>query len=273
VIETTLDGAALLRLNRSPVNALDIELNEAIASTFGGLDGPVVLMGRDRCFSAGVDLRAILDGGPDYTARFLESLVAAFLAVFDYSAPVVAAVNGHAVAGGCVIAMAADVRYMSRGTIGVTEIAVGVPFPVSPIEIRRHVMGTSATEAALGGEPVTAQEALRLGWIDATVELNELLDVAAARARELGALSPEGHTHSASGNYTDRRAPRSRTAPARTRLQSRIGAPTKLAPASALSSRASPTSANLSIRLSACRHWDMDAYSRSSFGRPERSTP
>jgi enoyl-CoA hydratase len=201
VIETTaLDGATLVRLNRSPVNALDIELNEAIASTFGGLGGPVVLTGTDRCFSAGVDLRAILDGGPGCTGRFLESLVAGFLAVFDYPAPVVAAVNGHAPAAGCVIAMAADVRYMSGGTIGVTEIAVGVPFPVSAIEICRHVRGTSATAAALRGEPATPQEALRLGWIDATVERNELLDVAAARARELGALSPDAYAFTKPGS-------------------------------------------------------------------------
>jgi enoyl-CoA hydratase/carnithine racemase len=194
VIETTaLDGATLVRLNRPPVNALDIELNEAIASTFSGLAGPVVLTGTDRCFSAGVDLRAILDGGPGYTGRFFESLVAGFLAVFDYPAPVVAAVNGHALAGGCVIAMAADARYMSGGTIGLTEIAVGVPFPVSAIEICRHVMGASATAAALGGEPATPQEALRLAWIDATVEPSELLEVAAARARGLGALSPDAY--------------------------------------------------------------------------------
>jgi enoyl-CoA hydratase len=194
MIETSvLDGATLVRLNRPPVNALDIALNEAIGSTFGGLDGPVVLTGTDRCFSAGVDLRAILDGGPDYTGRFLESLVAGFLAVFDYPAPVVAAVNGHALAGGCVIAMAADVRYMSGGTIGITEIAVGVPFPVSAIEICRHVMGTSAAVASLGGEAVTPEEALRLGWVDATVEPDELLDAAAARAGTLGALSPEAY--------------------------------------------------------------------------------
>lgn len=47
-----------------------------------------MLTGSERRFSAGVDLRAILDGGPDYTGRFLESLVAGFLAVFDYPAPV-----------------------------------------------------------------------------------------------------------------------------------------------------------------------------------------
>lgn len=194
MIETRdLDGATLVRLDRPPVNALDIELNEAITATFTTVSGPVVLTGTGRCFSAGVDLRAILDGGPAYTARFLDSLVAAFLAVFDYPAPVVAAVNGHALAGGCVIAMATDARYMASGTIGITEIAVGVPFPVSAIEICRHVMGASATAAALGGQSVSPDEAVRLGWVDATVEADALLDVAAARARALGALSPEAY--------------------------------------------------------------------------------
>lgn len=192
MIETSqLDGVTLVQLDRPPVNALDTELNQAIAATFGQLTGPVVLTGTGRCFSAGVDLRAIVEGGPDYTGRFLESLIAGFLAVFDYPAPVVAAVNGHALAGGCVIAMAADVRYMAAGTIGITEIAVGVPFPISAIEICRHVMGTSATAAALSGAAVSAEEALRRGWVDAVASPDELLDVATARARTLGSLAPD----------------------------------------------------------------------------------
>ena len=191
MIETrALDGATLVRLNRPPVNALDTELNEAIADTFAAIDGPVVLTGTGRCFSAGVDLRAILDGGPSYAGTFLRSLVRGFLAVFDHPAPVVAAVNGHALAGGCVIAMAADARYMSSGTIGITEIAVGVPFPVSALEICRHVMGTSATNAALAGDAISPDEALQLGWIDAVVEPGALLDAATAHARKLGALDP-----------------------------------------------------------------------------------
>jgi enoyl-CoA hydratase len=84
--------------------------------------------------------------------------------------------------------MAADVRYMSAGTIGLTEAAVGVPFPVSAIEICRHAMGASATAAALGAQSITAQEALQRGWIDAVVGSEDLLDVATARACALGAL-------------------------------------------------------------------------------------
>ena len=108
-----------------------------------------MITGAGRCFSAGVDLPAIVNGGAEYTDRFMTALSAAFLAVFDHPAPVVAAINGHAIAGGCVFAMAADIRLMSAGTIGLTELAVGAMFPMAAIEICRYAMGASVTPAAL----------------------------------------------------------------------------------------------------------------------------
>ena len=187
------DGVAVLTLARPPVNALDLELLDALTKALREQDGPVVITGTGSCFSAGVDLRAILDGGDAYTRAFLNSLVAAFLAVFEHPAPVVAAVNGHAIAGGCVIAMAADVRLMSAGTIGISEIAVGVPFPAAALEICRYAMGPSVTVAALGGEGVSADVALARGWVDAVVASDDLLERAVARARELGEHSPTAY--------------------------------------------------------------------------------
>ena len=97
----------------------------------------------------GSTCRALADGGTDYSGRFVAALSEAFLAIYDHPAPVVAAINGHAIAGGCVLAMCADLRLMSGGTIGLTELAVGVPFPVAALEICRDAMGTSARLAAL----------------------------------------------------------------------------------------------------------------------------
>ena len=65
------------------MNALDLELLDAVVATMGHLDGPVLVTGAGNCFSAGVDLRAILDGGSEYTDRFITSLSAALLAAFD----------------------------------------------------------------------------------------------------------------------------------------------------------------------------------------------
>lgn len=188
-----VDGVTTLRLDHPPVNALDLELLDAIVATMGHLDGPVVITGAGRCFSAGVDLRAISDGGSEYTDRFITSLSPALLAVFDHPAPVVAAVNGHAIAGGCVFAMAADVRLMSAGTIGITELAVGVPFPMAALEICRYAMGTSTTRAALQADTIDVDSASARGWIDEVVAPGDLFPRAIAVARKLGQHSPTAY--------------------------------------------------------------------------------
>jgi enoyl-CoA hydratase len=188
-----VDGATIVRVDNPPVNAVDLELLNTVVATIEGLDGPVVLTGTGKCFSAGVDLRAVVEGGPDYTDCFLGSLSAALLALFDYPWPVVAAVNGHAIAGGCVMAMAADVRLMSAGRIGLTELAAGVPFPVVPLEISRYAMGASVSRAALQADTVDVQEASKRGWIDEIVAPDELISRALTIARALGQHPPAAY--------------------------------------------------------------------------------
>jgi enoyl-CoA hydratase len=124
----TIDGIAILTLSHGKANALDIEFCDALASNFAELANSdvkaVVLTGQGRIFSAGVDLKRLSQGGADYIRRFLPALHRLFEAVFFHPRPVVAAVNGHAIAGGCVLACCADRRIMAResGRIGVTEI-------------------------------------------------------------------------------------------------------------------------------------------------------
>jgi enoyl-CoA hydratase len=185
-----IDGVTIVQFDHPPVNALDLDLLDVIIASMRNIQGPVVITGAGRCFSAGVDLRALVDGGSEYAERFVTALSEAFLAVFDHPAPVIAAINGHAIAGGCVFAMCADVRLMSAGTIGLTELAVGVPFPVAALEICRFAMGTSATRAALQAKTIDADTALARGWIDTVVPNDELLGQAIATARELGQYSP-----------------------------------------------------------------------------------
>jgi enoyl-CoA hydratase len=188
-----VDGVTTIRLDRPPVNALDLELAGEVVETMSRLEGPVVITGAGTCFSAGVDLQAVLGGGPEYIGRFITLAGAAFRALFDYPAPVVAAVNGHAIAGGCVVAMCADVRLMSAGRIGLTELAVGVPFPVPALEICRNAMGRSVTRAALQANVIDANSALARGWIDEIVPGECLIDRAVALARELGQHSPSAY--------------------------------------------------------------------------------
>jgi enoyl-CoA hydratase len=188
-----VDGVSIVRFDHPPVNALDLELLDDVIITMRGLDGPVVITGAGRCFSAGADLPAVADGGAEYTERYMTSLSAAFLAVFDHPAPVVAAINGHAIAGGCVFAMAADIRLMSAGTIGLTELAVGAMFPTSALEICRYAMGTSVTHATLGAGTVDVSTAAALGWVDEVVTAGELIPRSTALARELAEYAPAAY--------------------------------------------------------------------------------
>jgi enoyl-CoA hydratase len=171
-------GVVVLRLAHGKVNVLDVDLLEAIIVAFGELGEAraVVLTGDGTSFSAGVDLRRILDNEVGDTEHFLDALSRALLTVFTHPRPVVAAVNGHAIAGGCVLAAAADVRLMSGGSMGLTELKVGVAFPTAALEIVRYATGAQAVE---------------VGLIDRVVAPENLLDTALAEARTLTQIPAE----------------------------------------------------------------------------------
>ena len=183
------DGVAVVRLAHGKVNALDLELLHAITSTFAELDrgdaAAVVFTGDGPAFSAGVDLWRILDGGEEYGREFLRALDAAFLAVFGIGKPTVAAINGHAIAGGAILAAACDQRVMSAGSIGVTELLVGVPFPTTALDILRYAWGpTAARRAVLTGATLPPEDALVAGHIDQIGTIS----AAIARARRLAGI-------------------------------------------------------------------------------------
>jgi enoyl-CoA hydratase len=199
MIDTQIsDGIALVTLAHGKVNALDIEFCEALAARFKELAASrearaVVLTAKGNVFSAGVDLIRVGAGGADYIRRFLPSLHRLYDAVFFHPKPVVAAVNGHAIAGGCVLAACADRRVMARagGRIGVTELLVGVPFPVLAFEIvRLAVPPRYLAEVTYSGATYEADAALERGFIDEIAEPAELLEDAYAIAQELAELSP-----------------------------------------------------------------------------------
>ncbi|MFC4855287.1 enoyl-CoA hydratase/isomerase family protein [Actinophytocola glycyrrhizae] len=182
---------AVLTMSRGPVNALDLELLAAFPGALAEVAdrAAVVLTGAGRCFSAGVDLKRIVEGGPDYVAAFLPALSTAVLALFDHPRPVVAAVNGHALAGGCVLAAACDLRLMSGGTIGLTELAAGVPFPTVPLEVMRHAAGPAIDRLVLTAAKLPREEAHRIGLVDELTD--DLLPTALARAAALAAAPAE----------------------------------------------------------------------------------
>jgi enoyl-CoA hydratase len=177
---------------------MDIELCQAVIDTFHQLRASpakaVVLTGQGTIFSAGVDLVRTSDEAAAYVRRFLPVLNAMFDAVFHFPRPVVAAVNGHAIAGGCVLACCADQRLMAQsdGRIGVTELLVGLPFPALAFEIMRFVTTPRFfPQAIYSGETCRVDGGVERGWIHEIVPAPELIERAVAAARALGMLPAE----------------------------------------------------------------------------------
>jgi enoyl-CoA hydratase len=191
------DGIAILRMADGKANTMSLESCGRLTESFQKLDrsgaSAVVLTGQGRIFSGGVDLLRLVDGGAAYIRKFLPALTAMLTTAFSFSKPMVAAVNGHAIAGGCVLACAADHRLMRRegGRVGVTELLVGVPFPCVAMEIMRCATTPRYFEDTIfSGATYTPDEAIERGLINEIVAPEELIAHAIGRAKTLAALSP-----------------------------------------------------------------------------------
>ena len=177
-----------LKLARPPVNALDPTLckdlrgaiDNAIAAGAQGL----VLSGGAKVFSAGLDVPFLVSLGNDRHA-----LMTAWKLFFDCAmalascpVPVVAALAGHAPAGGCVLALCCDYRVMASGPfrIGLNETQVGLVAPEGIQRLLRRVVGTYRAERMLvSGDMLDAEQALQAGLVDELVEIDNV----ALRAR------------------------------------------------------------------------------------------
>lgn len=183
----------IARLARGKANALDQSFLEALLAEFDAAErSPAkawLVTASGSTFCAGVDLHAVLAGGSDYLQRFLPLLVKALFRLLTFPKPTVAAVNGHAIAGGCLIAVACDQRLMAQGPgkIGLTELLVGVPFPTLALEIGRRAFARAAfDEAVYTAKLYSPTEAARIGLVHDLVEPDQLLARATDRAQLLG---------------------------------------------------------------------------------------
>lgn len=185
------EGIDTLKIAHGKANVLDLELCLALdrALAEGEVrEGPLILAGAGPMFSAGVDLFRVVDGGSDYIKQFLPAMSDLFLRLFMFPRPVIAAINGHAIAGGCILACACDYRVMADGggRIGLPELHVGVPFPASAIELLRSVTDPARLqEFLLLGRTYEAKEALAVGLVNEAVPAESVLARAVAVARDL----------------------------------------------------------------------------------------
>ncbi len=191
IIREEHGGVRVLRLAHGKVSAIDIELGEAFIAELKAAAQDdvraVVMTGSGSSFSAGVDLFRVIKDGPEYGQRFLPVLDEMLKDALTFPKPLIAAVNGHAIAGGCILAATGDRRIMSdgNGRIGMPELVVGVPFPALPLQIMAARMPDAAfRDLVLTGRTVHVDEAMTLGLIDEKCAAEALLDRAIAVANQ-----------------------------------------------------------------------------------------
>ena len=184
---------AVLRMRAGKANAIGPAFLEALGGMLDGLGDAraAVLVGYENFFSAGLDLPALLSLGRAEMGAFIDAFAASMLRVFELPIPVVAAVNGHAVAGGCVLALQADVRVMAdkECRIGLNEVQLGIGLPPVVMEtLRCQVPAASLLPIALEGKLFAPREAVHIGLVHEVVPADWLEPRALQKARELAEL-------------------------------------------------------------------------------------
>jgi enoyl-CoA hydratase len=188
-------GIRTIKLAHGKVSAMDIELGEALVQEMADAMDPsvraVILTGSGSSFSAGVDLFRVIKDGPEYGRRFLPVLDNFLRAALTLPKPMIAAINGHAIAGGCILAATCDHRIMTEGNgrIGIPELAVGVPFPALPLQIMSaRVADGPLRDLVYTGRTVLVDEAKAMGLIDEKCPSGMLIDQATEAAERLAAI-------------------------------------------------------------------------------------
>lgn len=186
-------GIAIVRLDRGKVNALNHPLVRDLASLFDELADDeqtrgVVLTGSGKFFSFGFDIPEFLGFTKEQFTRFLVDFTDLYTRMFLLPKPLVAGLNGHAVAGACMMALACDRRVMATGKakISLNEISFGASVFAGCVEMLRAVVGHRTAETVLyGGRMYVAERALELGLVDRIAPPDEVGALALEEALEL----------------------------------------------------------------------------------------
>ncbi|PHX75372.1 MAG: enoyl-CoA hydratase [Actinobacteria bacterium] len=190
--ELTVDaGVATLRLNRPPVNALNfamqaemIEASELI--TANPEIAAVVIYGGEKAFAAGADIKEMERLTHDQMVERSYNLHSAFTAIAHIPKPVVAAITGYALGGGCEFAMCADLRFAAENSkLGQPEILLGIiPGAGGTQRLTRLVGPSVAKDLVFSGRMVSASEALEIGLVNRLFPAESVYSEAVAWARQ-----------------------------------------------------------------------------------------
>ena len=185
------EGVGTIRLDRPKMNALNAQVQEEIRSAAAEATErddvkAVVVWGGERVFAAGADIKEMADMSYTDMIKRSSGLTSAFTAVARIPKPVVAAINGYALGGGCELALCADIRIAAEdATLGQPEILLGIiPGAGGTQRLSRLVGPSRAKDIIFTGRFVKAEEALAIGMVDRLVPAAEVYETAVTWARQ-----------------------------------------------------------------------------------------
>jgi enoyl-CoA hydratase/carnithine racemase len=185
------EGIATIRLDRPPMNALNTEVQEGLRAAAAEVAVSqevyaVVVYGGEKVFAAGADIKEMADMSYAQMSARAGALSSAFDAIARIHKPVVAAINGFALGGGCELALACDWRVVAEDAkLGQPEIKLGIiPGAGGTQRLARLIGPARAKDLIFSGRMVDAEEALRIGLADRVVPAAEVFDTAVGLVRQ-----------------------------------------------------------------------------------------
>jgi 3,2-trans-enoyl-CoA isomerase len=169
------EGYTIIKMDRGKVNAINAEMLSELREVFHNLEEDdavrgVILTGKPHFFSAGLDLIELIEYDQKQISDFFEALGALYTQLVRFPKPFISAITGHAPAGGCVLALTSDNRYMAEGEkyrIGLNEVAVNIQISQNLTEAYAFWMGDGrASRYLLEGKLLSGPEALSAGLVD-----------------------------------------------------------------------------------------------------------
>jgi len=195
-----MDAIRILRMDNAGENKFTMEFIEAFNQALDQVEndqsaGAIVITGsHEKFFSTGLDLSWLMNAPKDKWLPFFLAMDSLLLRVFTFPKPAVAAINGHAFAGGLFLALCADYRVMreDRGFCCMPEIDLGIELPPGTVALISYVMGKrNAEKLSLFAARLSAREALEMNAVDEIVKSEEVLPRAIAMAKLLAAKNPK----------------------------------------------------------------------------------
>jgi enoyl-CoA hydratase/carnithine racemase len=196
------DEITILRLNQGTTNPLNLEFIQEISKNMELLKndpnvrGVVITSGNDKFLSIGFDLPILFKQNKNEVKTFYKTFNRLCLEIYTFPKPTIAALTGHAIAGGCILTLCFDYRFIAEGRklMGLNEIKLGLAVPYPADRILYQLVGSrTANEIVSTGDFYPSEKLLEMGMVDLVMPIEHVLDKSIEKAKLLGAMPTEAY--------------------------------------------------------------------------------